>query len=332
MVRGAREATRRVESVGGTGLVVAARTSHRSPPRRNAWEARRRRTRAWAPLARAPRARRGRRTPPFSQRCTWSSKGCFEGRTTRREATSGSGAVERAPVTRASNVLQRGPRTRAFNSRAGAFDPDSHLKILRRNRTESRPRYTRNYDSDDSESPNTNLSKNHSSQGKLSSSEHPPTRPSRRRGRPTARRVGGSLRLRSRRPFSHFFLGRRRVASRRADRAGDPAPRVTSGPPRHLTHARSRPFRANIDCYKYTPRARPVWVGSGTVIVEGHRHITPTHVVSPRPHSALLLPLLRRSAQPPSDLRLVAASTFPRASRDDRLERLARVLERLARP
>ena len=129
--------------------------------------------------------------------------------------------------------------------------------------------------------------------------------------------------------FLNFFLGRRRVASRRADRAGDPAPRVTSGPPRDLTHARSRPFRANIDCYKYTPRARPVWVGSGTVIVEGHRHITPTHVVSPRPHSALLLPLLRRSAQPPSDLRLVAASTFPRASRDDRLERLARVLERL---
>ena len=57
--------------------------------------------------------------------------------------------------------------------------------------------------------------------------------------------------------------------------------------------------------------------------------VTPTHVVSPRPNSALLLPLLRRSAQPPSDLRLVAASTFPRASRDDRLERLARVLERL---
>jgi len=46
-------------------------------------------------------------------------------------------------------------------------------------------------------------------------------------------------------------------------------------------------------------------------------------------NSALLLPLLRRSAQPPSDLRLVAASTFPRASRDDRFERLARVLERL---
>ena len=51
---GARARRRGVESVGGTGLVVAARTSHRSPPRRNAWEARRRRTRAWAPRVDAP--------------------------------------------------------------------------------------------------------------------------------------------------------------------------------------------------------------------------------------------------------------------------------------
>ena len=76
---------------------------------------------------------------------------------------------------------------------------------------------------------------------------------------------------------------------------------MTSGPPRHLTHARSRPFRANIDCY--STRRALAWSGlvpepsSSRAIVTSR---PPTS--SLRPYPALLLP--------PSAARLSPRQTY----------------------
>ena len=105
--------------------------------------------------------------------------------------------------------------------------------------------------------------------------------------------------------FLNFFSGVAAWRLAAPTARGDPAPRVTSGPPRDLTHARSRPFRANIDCYKYTPRARPVWVGSGTVIVvKGHHH-HPS-----RPPTSSLRVLIQRSSSHSSAARLSPRQTY----------------------
>ena len=156
--------------------------------------------------------------------------------------------------------------------------------------------------------------KYHSSRRNLSSSENPPTRPSRRRGRPTARRVPELLRLRSQRANSCFFSRvAASAAASRADRGGTRRRARRRSPPRHLAHARARPSHAKHRMLQVHAARSPGRVGSGTV-VGPNPATSPPDVRLSRVClvcQSLLLALLRRCARAPVSPRRRRSSHLP---------------------
>ena len=180
----------------------------------------------------------------------------------------------------------------------------------------SRDRITPSFSNQTIPSRHANTSRKcHSSRWNLSSSENPPTRPSRRRGRLTARRVPEPAPPpKSTKPNSCFFsrLAASAAASR-ADRARYPAPRATSEPPRDLAHARARPSHAKHRLLQVHAARSPGRVGSGTVSVP-IRHQPTLMFVSPASVwfvSLFSSALLRRRARAPVSPRRRRSSHLP---------------------